>query len=550
MILGRLQSILRGDLPDFPEEPPGDGGRRIVLTASRAEMADFGMDPYIAFYNTFPHKLVRRAVEKYFQSRPNPDGTERFALYGLRKVEALLKEKYGDDVVVAHPDNLHRFIGPRTELVGISTMDPVGLAYVSTTYNSILGFGGISMNAVEFKALLNHPSIKRYRENFKILVGGAGVWQIRDSGWQKELGIDYLFRGEAEESLLEVVEKILKGEKLPPYIVGKPPDYNKTNIPVIKGGASYGMVEITRGCGRGCQFCTPTMRRRISLPLEHIMKEVEVNVRAGSEMIFIATEDAFLWNTHPNFVPNREALVKLYSTIASHPSVRYIQISHAAIAPVLADRKLLDELTPILLPKTRYTPDYKRTYKRPFVTVEVGIESGSPRIMKRYMRGKALPFSVEKWPEIVVEGIGEFNDHDWWPLCTLMTGLPGEREEDLIQTLNLIDDLKGSKVYLVPLFFIPLEEAILGKERRANLKNISELQWEFISRCWSQNIDFWAPQVRYYIGPAALTVYLSYLMWVHGPQALRPLLKFTGLPERVVGGYVGKGCDPSYCFAK
>lgn len=549
-----LPSILQRFFSDTggapSQEPPEDGGRRIVLTASRAEMADFGMDPFTAFYNTFPHKLVRRAVEKYFRSRPNPDGTERFALYGLRKVEALLKERYGDDVVVAHPDNLHRFIGPRTELVGISTMDPVGLAYVSTTYNSIIGFGGISMNAVEFKALLNHPAIQRYRKNFKILVGGAGVWQIRDSGWQKELGIDYLFRGEAEESLLEVVDKILRGEKLPPYIVGKPPDYTKTEIPLIQGAASYGMVEITRGCGRGCQFCTPTMRRRISFPLEHIMKEVEVNVRGGSEMIFLATEDAFLWNTHPNFVPNREALVRLYSSIASYPGVRYIQISHAAIAPVLADRKLLDELTPILLPKTLYTPEYKKTYRRPFVTVEVGIESGSPRIMERYMRGKALPFSVDRWPELVVEGIGEYNDHEWWPLCTLMTGLPGEREEDLLQTLNLIDDLKGAKVFLVPLFFIPLEEAILGKERRADLKNITELQWEFIARCWSQNIDFWAPQVRYYIGPASLAIYLTYLMWTHGPQALRPLLKFAGFPERLVGGYVGKGCEVSYCTTR
>jgi hypothetical protein len=29
-------------------------------------------------------------------------------------------------------------------------MDPMGLAYVSTTYNSLIGFGGESLNAFEF----------------------------------------------------------------------------------------------------------------------------------------------------------------------------------------------------------------------------------------------------------------------------------------------------------------------------------------------------------------------------------------------------------------
>ena len=36
-------------------------------------------------------------------------------------------------------------------------------------------------------------------------------------------------------------------------------------------------IEIMRGCGRGCHFCSPTMRIRHSFPIDHIMKEVEIN---------------------------------------------------------------------------------------------------------------------------------------------------------------------------------------------------------------------------------------------------------------------------------
>ena len=98
-------------------------GLPIVLTASRAEMSDFGLNPFLAFYNTFPHRLARRCVQGFFSPNPGEDGQERFAPYGLRKVEALLAAEFGqENVAVAHPDTLDRFIGPRTRLLGISTV--------------------------------------------------------------------------------------------------------------------------------------------------------------------------------------------------------------------------------------------------------------------------------------------------------------------------------------------------------------------------------------------------------------------------------------------
>ena len=70
-------------------------------------------------------------------------------------------------------------------------MDPMGLAYVSTTYNSLIGFGGEALNAAEFTRLIKHPSLVKYRP--KIVVGGAGCWQIKEAGMQEKLGIDVLF---------------------------------------------------------------------------------------------------------------------------------------------------------------------------------------------------------------------------------------------------------------------------------------------------------------------------------------------------------------------
>jgi radical SAM superfamily enzyme YgiQ (UPF0313 family) len=519
-------------------------GYPIVLTASRAEANEFDDNPFAAFICTFPKKLSGLALRDHLENlASNKDGTAQRTIYGLRKVESLISEEFGqENVVVAHYDQLHKFIGKNTKIVGISSMDPMGLAYVSTTYNSLIGFGGEALNASEFEKLITHPAIQQYKP--KIIVGGAGSWQINEAGTQKKWGIDVLFQGEGEEDLVGVFKKMMNNEPVPSYFVAQKP--NRKNIPQIKHAACYGMVEITRGCGRGCQFCSPTNRTKYSFPLEYIMKEVKTNINGGTSTIFTVTEDIFLYKSKPGFIPNRDAIVKLYKSIASYPGVEHILLSHASLAPVIYDRKLLEELSPILLEKTRWTPELNKSYPKRFVSVEVGIETGSVRLMKKYMKGKALPYSVDNWPELVVQGVGIMNDHDWWPLCTIMTGQPDETEDDVRATLELIDDLRNhnAKMFYTPVLFIPLKEAMLGNHCRTNLKNLSELQWEVIARCWRNNIDFWSPDRRWLLNPMFFFSHWFYARWKHGKKATVPMMHLAGFP---IAQKTDRLCNPEYC---
>ncbi|MBE3122920.1 MAG: B12-binding domain-containing radical SAM protein [Thermoplasmata archaeon] len=519
-------------------------GYPIVLTASRAEANEFDDNPFAAFICTFPKKLSGLALREHLENlASNKDGTAQRTIYGLRKVESLISEEFGqENVVVAHYDQLHKFIGKNTKIVGISSMDPMGLAYVSTTYNSLIGFGGEALNASEFEKLITHPAIQQYKP--KIIVGGAGSWQINEAGMQKKWGIDVLFQGEGEEDLVSVFKKMMNNEPVQSYFVAQKP--NRKKIPPITHAACYGMVEITRGCGRGCQFCSPTNRTKYSVPLEYIMNEVKTNINGGTSTIFTVTEDIFLYKSKPGFIPNREAIVKLYKSIASYPGVEHILLSHASLAPVIYDRKLLEELSPILLEKTRWTPELHKSYAKRFVSVEVGIETGSVRLMKKYMKGKALPYSVDNWPELVLQGVGIMNDHDWWPLCTIMTGQPDETEDDVRATLDLIDDLRNhnAKMFYTPVLFIPLKEAVLGNYRRTNLKNLSELQWEVIARCWKNNIDFWSPDRRWLLNPMFFFTHWFYARWKHGKKATVPMMHLAGFP---IAQKTDRLCNPEYC---
>ncbi|MFQ5885476.1 MAG: radical SAM protein, partial [Thermoplasmata archaeon] len=320
--------------------PVQNGGKPIVLTASRSEISRYSGDPFTAFMATFPNKWVPGILlkDEWFDADNLEDGQARFVPYGLRKIETILMDEFGEEnVATVHPEHLHEFVGPNTKAVGITSMDPMGLAYVSITYNSMIGIGGASVDEIEFRKVMENPALKKYHP--KILVGGSGTWQVRDAGKVEEYGIDTLVHAESELIVADLFRKALNGEALPREVEGSLVPLEK--IPHISKAASYGVVEITRGCGRGCQFCSPTSKSRHSIPLDFIMKEVEVNIKGGSNSIFTATEDMFIYKCGPKFVPNREAVVKLYKSIADYPGVEHLLLSHASIAPVVHDPKLV-----------------------------------------------------------------------------------------------------------------------------------------------------------------------------------------------------------------
>lgn len=462
-------------------------GAKIVLTAPESEMSHFKHNPFMAFSASFPtamlpfslfHKFLRTPMEKH------PDGRAVFAPYGLRKLEATLIENgfKESDIAVVHPAELDRFVGSETRAVGISSMDPLGIAYVSRTYSQLIGLGSEPNTRTAFRKLLSKKCLRTSKA--KIILGGAGAWQLKNNSSRKSFGIDCVVLGEAERVATQMFSKALEGVELPTVAYGEEPRVEE--IPTIRHASIHGCVEISRGCGRNCQFCAATIRRRRVIPLPKIIDEVKVNVREGSRMIILSTEDLFLYNSQSDFVPNRRAVVGLCQKVADCEGVQHIQPAHISLAPVVVDSKMVSEVAEILLEKS-----WSKLDGKPFFTSETGIETGSKRLIRKYMAGKPLPYKPEEWPEIVQQAFGILNDHSGYPLATWILGLPGEKEEDVLASLELADDLKDTKGFFVPLLFVPLEESILKANKPADFDTISQLQWEFFTACWKYNLNVW-----------------------------------------------------------
>ena len=463
-------------------------GTTIVLTASATEMSDFYNNPFVAFVGGFgkgPLPLWFLRWKLYPAVERARNGRAGFAPYGLRKVEALLLENGFEEseVAVVHPSDLEAFVGPNTRAVGVSSMDPTGMGYVSKTYSSLVG-GGEPMNAIEFRELVTDSSIRKYRP--KVIVGGFGAWQLERKKVAESYGVDCVIIGEGEQVVPEIFGKAVNGENLP-RVVRVERNLESDESPAIRHPAIHGCVEISRGCGRNCQFCTPTMQRKRDVPLEKIMKEVETTVKGGSSRVTLVTEDIFLYGArNPRFIPNKEAVLKLIKSVAAFPGVKAIQPSHMSLAPIAHDPEMVREAAEILIQYPWYSHR-----KKPIVTSETGIETGSVKLMRKYMAGKMLPFKPEQWKEVVADAFGILNDNNWYPLCTLIVGLPDEKEEDVAETLELMDDLRGYYAFYVPLFFVPLENCLLMNNRGTELDSLTKVRWEFVNRCWKYNVEIW-----------------------------------------------------------
>ncbi|MHA1266692.1 MAG: B12-binding domain-containing radical SAM protein [Candidatus Helarchaeota archaeon] len=485
-------------------------GKKVVLTASDVEMSDFKDNPFIAFSAGFSHRIPIWSWKRLFfpPTSVEEDHSAVLAPYGLRKIEAALLESgfLPEEVITTTSEHLNKVIGPDTRVLAISSMDPLGLAYVSYTYSKI-GFEGMSSTQYYFLKIFQKKCLKKYHP--KIIVGGAGAWQIGPKA-RKQLGIDCVIVGEGDVIAPKIIRQAVEGEPIPPVIhVRKSPDVDE--IPIIRNCAIHGGVEISRGCGRNCQFCTPTMRKKRDFPIDRIKKEVEVNVRQGTGLITLATEDLFLYKCKRDgkFNPNSLAVYNLIKEITSVPGVQGVQPAHISLAPVVVDPEMVAEVSHLMQDYTRFHYNGKG-----IIAAETGIETASPRLIKKYMRGKPLPFTPDEWPEIVLQGFGILNDNNWNLCATLITGLPGEIDADVIKSIELVDELFNYRVFLVPLLFANLHECILRNERRPNFDGLSDLQMEFFMRCWERNWVLMKKEWLNNIGLELLTRFITSILYL------------------------------------
>ena len=435
----------------------------------------------LGFAAIMPKRALPDFVFHKFFCPPVPagaDGSAALAPCGMRKVEAALLEAgfSRDEVMVAHPLHLDRAIGQETKVVGITHDDPLGKIAVREI-EDIIGQGP-PFNRSKFLELLSHPLIQKYRP--KVVLGGNGAWEAMG----EDVDVNHIYLGEGESDFPDICRKILAEESVPPVIRGRA--VPGEDIPACRGATIGGIVEIGRGCWRGCAFCSPTNRVMRHRPIENILKDVETNLQAGQRDIILHSEDFFSYG-YDKGGPDQRMILDLVRAVKGQ-GPKTIDVSHLSLASVYQNQDLLRRVSEIV----GVGSDQNH------MSAWIGIESGSCRILKMHMPNKARPAEIENWSEMVRDCYSLFAEESWLPVASLVLGLPGERAEDVIKTTELVESLMDYTGLMLPLFFTTIADTKLGGSKGFSRQDALPEHWQLVGLCLDYNLRHLKKLHRFY----------------------------------------------------
>ena len=513
---------------------------KIVLTADRTLMSPYRKLSLATFFGCAPaldpnrkhssiwYKLLKNQVTPKIlfdficNYTEHVNGVAKYAPYGLRKVEAgLLRDGFKrEDVVVAHPDHIEKFIGPETQVIGTHEMDPLGMGPVTMTFT----YGRKQMSYDEFYCKELHMRInaakKKTGSKAKVIVGGSGTWQynydpekIEEYGLyallEGELGgiapeidghtgrfFNYLMNGDFEnmdpfrkrsDFKVNIKEFERNGRKHHGRFVNFWDRPDLEDIPEIVEPSLHGMVEVMRGCGRGCKFCDVTLRALRYYPPEKVKKEIEVNIKKGGiRTAWIHSDDIFVYGMDPRtskgMEPNREALEELFTAIMS-AGIEHTNPTHGTLAGAIADEKLIPNISKII-----------KSGPGNLTGIQCGLETGSLRLIEKYADRKLAPYKPEEWHWVIKEAVKTFNEYYWIPAFTLIMGLDNdETPEDSWETIRVINELEreqpDSMFTVTPLTFVPI--GLLEKSDFFHIgTEMSPAQLGVMYKTWQHNFKY------------------------------------------------------------
>lgn len=303
----------------------------------------------------------------------------------------------------------------------------------------------------EIKKLLD--LVKPYKPKLILLSGGPHISAFPKKGL--EMGFDYVFVGEGEETLFSFLEfYFLKNEKKPhlkglgykekenPQIFGRAKPVSLDDFPPFSLKYNkVGPLEITRGCPFLCKYCqTPRLfgvkvRHR---SLEKILFYTEALLKRGIRDLRFITPNAFAYGSSDGKTLNLEALKLLLSELHKLTQVYRGRIFFGSFPSEVRPEHVNEET--INLIKTYCAND----------NLVIGAQTGSERMLEYLARGHTVD-DVRRAVKLTLDaGLKAKVD--------FIFGLPEETQEDIKASLSFMEELAKLGAIIHAHTFLPLPQ--------------------------------------------------------------------------------------------
>jgi radical SAM superfamily enzyme YgiQ (UPF0313 family) len=88
--------------------------------------------------------------------------------------------------------------------------------------------------------------------------------------------------------------------------------------------------------------------------------------------------------------------------------------------------------------------------------------------------------------------MGLMHDNGLIPAGTLIVGSPEETEEDVIKTIDMVEELRNIRSLIVPLFFVPM--GMLKNEQWFEETHMTQLHQELLIKCLEHDF-YWVDKL-------------------------------------------------------
>ena len=254
-----------------------------------------------------------------------------------------------------------------------------------------------------------------------LIVTGCMAQRYKEEIIQEIPEVDAVLGTSSYRDILKAVEEACAGRHFEKYrdINELPEDSGR---PVLTTGGHYGYLKIAEGCDKHCTYCIiPSLRGNFrSVPEERLLAQAEYMAEQGVKELILVAQETTVYGTD---LYGKKTLHILLKKLCRIKGIRWIRVLYCY------PEEIYDELLQVM-----------KEEKKICHYLDLPIQHASDKILKRMGRRTTraqLTEIIEKLrreiPDIVLR-------------TTLITGFPGETEENHQELMEFVDQMEFDRL--------------------------------------------------------------------------------------------------------
>lgn len=270
--------------------------------------------------------------------------------------------------------------------------------------------------------ILSVADLKKTAHLQYLVVTGCLAQRYQDEILKELPEVDAVVGTTAESGIGDVLDRLTRGERQERAVTADPDLVPDDTPQVLTLGSHVGYLKIAEGCNKRCTYCAiPDIRGHYrSVPMEQILEDAKAQIAQGASELILVAQETTLYGTD---LYGRKMLPELLRRLCLLGGVHWIRVLYCY------PEEITEELIDVIAAEQKIVP-----------YLDMPIQHCSDRILKSMNR-----HTDRRELEEIIAGIRK-KIPDICLRTTLITGFPGETEEDHRELLSFVKRMQFDRL--------------------------------------------------------------------------------------------------------